>query len=241
VLPNQRSYFMKNLEFAWQLIISPSAAFQSLKEKPHFWFPLLIISIMSAAMLAWFYAVVDFDWLREQIVSSNPQFEKMSEAQRAKATAMIPKAVMMWSSIIGALVVLPVMRFLEAVYYLLIGKMPRVEVSLKQWFSLACWSGFPAIIALALMAVALIMRSNAQMTPDAMSMLSLNELFFHVPMGHKWHSLLTSVTILNPYIWWLTIVGVKVFSARSMTYAAVVVLVPLTVIYAGWALFAVLF
>jgi hypothetical protein len=232
---------MKNLEFAWQLIVNPTAAFQSLKSKPHFWFPLLTISIISAAIFAWFYAVVDFDWLREQIVSSNPQFEKMSEAQRAKATAMIPKAVMMWSSIIGALVVLPVMRFLEAVYYLLIGKMTRVEVSLKQWFSLACWSGFPAIIALVLMGVALMMRSNAQMTPDAMSMLSLNELFFHVPMGHKWHSLLTSITILNPYIWWLTVVGVKVFSARSMTYAAVVVLVPLAAIYAGWALFAALF
>lgn len=232
---------MKNLEFAWQLIVNPSAAFQSLKDKPHFWFPLLTISIVSAAMLAWFYTVVDLDWLREQIVSSNPQFEKMSEAQRTKAVAMIPKAVMMWSSIIGALVVLPVMRFIEAVYYLLIGKMTRVEVALKQWFSLACWSGFPAILVLALMGVAIVMRSNAQMTPDAMSMLSLNELFFHVPMGHKWHSLLTSITILNPYIWWLTIVGVKVFSSRSMTYAAVVVLVPLTVIYAGWALFAVLF
>jgi hypothetical protein len=36
-------------------------------------------------------------------------------------------------------------------------------------------------------------------------------------------------------------VGVKVFSARSMTYAAVVVLVPLAAIYAGWALFAALF
>jgi len=79
------------------------------------------------------------------------------------------------------------------------------------------------------------------MTPDAMSMLSLNELFFHVPMGHKWHSLLTSLTILNPYIWWLTIVGVKIFSARSTIYATVIVLVPLVVIYSGWALFAVLF
>ncbi len=232
---------MKNLEFAWQLIINPNAAFQSLKEKPHFWFPLVTISIISAAMLAWFYAVVDFDWLREQIVSSNPQFEKMSEAQRSKAVALIPKGVMMWSSIIGALVVLPVMRFLEAVYYLLIGKMTRVEVSLKQWFSLACWSGFPVILTMILMAVAIMMRSNAQMTPDAMSMLSLNELFFHVPMGHKWHSLLSSITILHPYIWWLTIIGVKVFSARSMTYATMVVLVPLVVIYSGWALFAVLF
>jgi Yip1 domain len=234
-------YFMKNLEFAWQLIINPSIAFQSLKEKPNFWFPLLTISIISGAMLAWFYAVVDFDWLREQIVSSNPQFEKMSEAQRAKAVTMIPKGVMMWSSIIGALVVLPVIRFLEAVYYFLIGKMTRVEVGLDQWFSLACWSGFPAIIALLLMGVAIVIRSSAQMTPDAISMLSLNELFFHVPMGHKWHSLLSSLTIVNPYIWWLTIVGVKVFSARSMTYAAVVVLVPLTVIYASWALFASLF
>jgi hypothetical protein len=231
---------MKNIEFAWQLIVSPQAAFQLLKEKPHFWFPLLTISILSAVMLGWFYGVVDFDWMREQMLSSNPDMAKLSEAQRAKAMDMMPKGVMLWSSIIGAIVGVPVVRFLEAVYYLLVGKMTRVEGTIKQWFALACWSGFPTILVLLLMAVALIIRSNAQMMPDALSMLSLNELLFHMPMGHKWHSLLTSLTVLNPYLWWLTVIGVKVYSGRSTLYATLVVMVPLVLIYGGWALFSAL-
>jgi Yip1 domain len=229
---------MKNLEFAWQLILNPSAAFQSLKEKPSFWFPLVVLSLSTAAVLFWFYSVVDFAWLRDQILASGAQFEKMSEAQRAQASGMISQKTMMLSSIIGAIVIVPVIRFIEAIYYLLVGKMTRVEGSLKQWFALACWSGFPAVLAVVLMAVSILLRGNGQMTPDAMSMLSLNELFFHVPMGSKWHGLLSSITILNPYIWWLTIVGVKVFSGRSMLYGVMVVMVPLALIYGGWALFA---
>ena len=229
---------MKYIDFISQLIANPQIAFQSLRKNPNFWFPLLTIAVLSAAIFAWFYSIVDLDWLREQIMLSNPQYEEMSEAQRAKAAGIISKNFLMWGSVVGAFVSVPFFRLLEAVYYLLTGKITRVEGSLKQWFALACWSAFPGVLVLALMAVAIITRSNGQITPDSLSMLSLNELFFHTPMGHKWHSLLTSITILNPYLWWLTIVGVKTFSARSTIYSAVVVLVPIGLIYSGWALFA---
>ncbi len=229
---------MKNLEFAWQLILNPQAAFQSLKEKPHFWFPLLTITILGAAVWFWFYAVVDFDWLREQMAAAAAQGKDMSEADRAKMASFFSKNTLMWGAVIGGLIVLPLIRLIEAAYYLLIGKMTRVEATFKQWFALACWSGFPAILVIVLMALAIIIRSNGQMSPDMLSMLSLNELFFHVPVGNKWHGLLTSLTLLNPYIWWLTIVGVKTFSQRSTIYSVAAVAVPLSLIYGGWALFA---
>ncbi len=232
---------MKILEFSWQLILNPTTAFQSLKEKPSFWFPLIVISVLTAATFVWFYSIVDFAWLRDQILSSGSQYEKMTAAQREQASGMVSKNVMMWSTVIGAVVALPIFRLLEALYYLLVGKLTRLEVTFKQWFALACWSGFPAILAVALMWVVILLRTNGQITPDALSILSLNELIFHVPLGHKWHSLLSSVTILNPYVWWLTIVGVKVFTQRSTTYSAVMVIMPLVLIYAGWATFTHLF
>ena len=232
---------MKNFDFAWQLLLDPTAAFQSLKEKPHFWFPLLTLTIGTVAIFVWFYAVVDFDWMTAQIMASNPEFEKMSAAQRAQTTAFMTKSVMMWGAIIGGAVTLPAMRLLEAIYFLLISKTTSASLSLKQWFALACWTGFPAVLVLVLMGVSIAIRSNAQMTPDMMSMLSLNELIFHAPMGNKWFTLLTTLTVLNPYIWWLTIVGVKVFTARSMTYCAVIVMTPYVLVYVGWVLFITLF
>ncbi|MCA3017989.1 MAG: YIP1 family protein [Rhodocyclaceae bacterium] len=232
---------MKKLEFAWQLLLNPATAFQALKEKPNFWFPLIVISVLTAATFVWFYSIVDFPWLRDQILSNGSQYEKMTAAQREQASGMLSKNMMMWSTVIGAVVVLPIVRLLEALYYLFIGKLTRLEVNFKQWFALTCWSGFPAILAVALMWVVILLRSDGRITPDALSILSLNELIFHVPLGHKWHGLLTSVTILNPYVWWLTVVGVKVFSQRSTTYSAVVVIVPLALIYAVWATFTHLF
>jgi hypothetical protein len=229
---------MQSLKFAWQLIINPVAAFESLKQKPNFFFPLLTISVSSALVFFWFYSVVDFDWLRDQMLLAATQGKEISAAEQKQMSGFMSKNTLMWSSVFSALLVLPIIRMIEATYYLLIGKMTRagasVETTFKQWFSMACWAGFPSILAVVLMALAILVRRDGQLSPDALSLLSLNELFFHTPATSKWHSLLTSLTILNPYIWWLSIVGVHVFSKRSMVYAAVVVMTPLVLIYGGW-------
>jgi hypothetical protein len=232
---------MNSLQFAWKLILEPTAAFQSLKEKPHFWFPLILVVVLTALGITWYYAVVDFDWLREQVIASNPRTAGMSEAERARAGQFMTKSVLMWGALIGTVLMIPVLRLLEAIYYLLVGKATRVEGSLKQWIAVACWSGFPAVLIGLLMLLSILLRSSAQMSPDAINPLSLNELLLHLPLGHRFQSLASGITVLSPYMWWLTIVGVKVMSGRSMLYSSMVVLVPLVLIYGGWAAFASLF
>ena len=233
---------MKNLEIALQLVTEPKAAFESLKAAPRFWFPLLTMVLSTILIFAWYFNIVDFAWLRDHMLNSIPNAEQMTEAQRTRAGAFITKNSLMWSTLMGAAIGLPVVRLIEGIYYLLTGMMTKVQgLTFKQWFSLACWTGLPAIISLIPMMILLFMRSNGQIGMESLSILSLNELFFHIPAGQKWQSLLSGITILQPWIWWLSYVGVKVFTGRGTAYCVLVVAIPFTLIYGCWAAFSAFF
>ena len=232
---------MKNIELAWAILIDPKSCFTALREQPRFWFPLLTTIVSSLIVMFWYFNMVDFAWLTEHMLSRSSQADKASEAQKAQVGAFMTKGLMMWLALIGIVVAIPLVRLLEAVYYLLAGKLTNVQQSFKQWFSLTCWSSFPLIFSVLAMAIALLLQGNGQVSQEELQLLSLNELLFHVPASNRWYSLLSSVTILHPWIWWLTIVGVQVWSARSWVFCTLFALLPVALLYGGWALFSLLF
>ena len=231
---------MKNTELAWAILVDPKSCFMALREQPRFWFPLLATVVSGAAVIFWYYSMVDFAWLTDHILSGNSQADKMSEAEKAKLGTLMSKNILMWTSLAVAVIGIPLMRLLESVYYLLAGKLTGVQQSFKHWFSLSCWSAFPLLLAVVAMAVSLLIQGNGQIGLEGLQPLSLNELLFHVPASNRWYSLLTNLTILHPWVWWLTVVGVQIWSTRSLTFCLLFALLPVVFLYGGWALIALL-
>ncbi len=229
---------MNNMETATALITSPSAAFADLKDKPKFWFPLLAVILSTVAILIWYYSIVDFAWLMDRLLGSNPGMADMSEQQRSQAMSMMKPGFIMWSSVISVIVYLAIARALEALYFSLAGNITNTRHSYKQWFALSCWTALPHLIAAAAMAVYLLTSGSNQISNEELSLLSLNELLFHVPLGAKGYTLLSSLTIIHPWSWWLTVVGVRVWTGRSWLFSSVFALLPIVVVYGGWALWA---
>ncbi|MBL8512009.1 MAG: YIP1 family protein [Betaproteobacteria bacterium] len=226
---------MTNLQLAGAIVMDPQAAFADLQKRPTFWFPLLLIVLLGALGLYWYYSIVDAAWLTDLMVNSNPKVREMPEAQKAKVAAYMTKSSLMWSSLLFALIGIPVVKLLEALYYLLAAKVSRLQLTFKQGLTIACWSGLPVLIASLAMFGFLLLRKGNQINPQELQLLSLNELFFHIPIGQRWNSLLSALTILHPWMWWLTALGVRVFSGRSMAFSAVFVGIPLAIFYGGWA------
>src|SRR5690242_2758583 len=99
---------MNNLAVAIALATSPSKAFEEIRERPRFWFPLLLVIITTAGMLAWYYSVVDIDWLKDIMFANNADFQKMPEDQRAGAMAFVGRNTMLIGSVVAICFMVPV-------------------------------------------------------------------------------------------------------------------------------------
>lgn len=226
---------MKNTELAWAILTSPGSAFVELQQRPRFWFPLLITVLGVVGLVAWYYSVVDIRWMMEQVLSGAGGAAQMSEEQRAQAAAATSRGFMLVSSVIGAGIAVVALKLLEALYYSLAGKVTNVERSFRHWLSLAAWTGFPALLGVVASAAVLLAADTNQLGFDEVAVLSLNELFFHVPMGGKGNTLLSSLTLLHPWIWWLSALGVRIWTGRSWVFSAIFALLPVVVGYGIWA------
>jgi hypothetical protein len=136
--------------------------------------------------------------------------------------------------IFGAVAVAAI-KLLEALYYSLAGKITNVERSFRHWLALASWSSLPSLLGVVASAALLLATDTNQIDTGALAALSLNELFFHVSLNGKGYTLLTTLTLLHPWMWWLTALSVRLWSGRSWTFSAIFALLPVVVGYGTWA------
>ena len=228
---------MNNMALAGALVTSPSTEFQTLKETPRFWFPLLAVCLSTAAVVAWYYSIVDMEWLKDRMLSANPDMANLTGEQRARAERFLSGALKVWA-VPGTIITILVYRLVEAMYFTLAGNIVNVRYKFQQWFALSCWTALPHLIVSAASAVYLLTADSNQIGSEELWVLSLNELFFHKSMSDPGFSLLSTLTLIHPWTWWLTVVGVRIWSGRSWLFASVFVLAPIVLVYGGWALWA---
>lgn len=229
---------MNNLALAGTLATAPSSAFAELRERPRFWFPLLLLTLTSAALFYWYYTVVDIEWLKDSLFGHNPKFEAMPEEQRAAAMGAVNRTTMLWGSVVGSLVAIPVVMLVNALYFLVAAKVTKQPQGFRHWFAFTCWSSLPGLLGTVVAAIILLLSTNGQISPSSLQALSLNELVFHRPVGSPGQALLDTLAIPGFMSWALMIVGVHTWSQRSWLFSSIVVLLPVVVIYGVWAPFA---
>jgi hypothetical protein len=229
---------MNNLDLSVALATAPSSAYAELRERPRFWFPLLLLVASTAALVFWYYSMVDIEWFKDAMYSNHPDMQKMSEEERAKSMAMLGRGTLLWGSIIGTIVVLPLVFLVMALYLWVAAKVTKLPQGFKHWFAFGCWSSLPLLLSTVVAAILLLMSETNQVSPSVLQPLSLNELLLHRPMGSPGHALLESVNIPGLLSWVLMIIGVHVWSQRSWAFSAVFILLPVVVLYGIWAFFA---
>jgi hypothetical protein len=228
---------MNNLALSVALATAPSSAFEDLRERPRFWFPLLVLVASTAAIMFWYYSTVDIEWLKEVMFGTNPDIQKLPEEQRAATMSMMTRTTMLWGSVIGSIVAMPIVFLVSAVYLLLAAKVTKLPQGFrfKHWYAFCCWTSLPLLLNVVVSAIFLIMSDNAQVSPSALQPMSLNELLLHRPMHSPGYTLFESLTIPSVLCWILMIIGVRVWSQRSWAFSTLFILLPSVVIYGIWA------
>jgi hypothetical protein len=229
---------MNNLALSVALATAPSSAFGELRERPRFWFPLLLLLATTAGLVFWYYSVVDIECLKDAIYGNNPDIQALPEDQRAASMAMLTRTTLLWGSVVGTCIFLPIFFLLTALYLWLAAKVTKLPQGFKHWFAFSCWTALPLLLTTVVSAILLLLSDNAQVSPSVMQPLSLNELALHRPIGSPGYTLLESLTIPSILSWFLMIIGVRAWSGRSWAFSAIFILLPIVVIYGIWSFLA---
>ena len=230
---------MNNLSLTALIATSPSAAFTELRDRPKFLFPLLAIVLLSVGLQFWYFSSVDIEWLKDHLMSGNAAIQKLPEADRARVMGAMSRNTLLWSSVLGSLITIPAMFAIQALYYLLAGKVTNLQKSFVQWFAIVCWSSLPIVLGAIVGAIMLAMHgSNAQMSPSELQPLSLNELFFHRLPSQPGYAFFLSLSVITLLTWGLRVIGVRAWSDRSWVFSTIFALLPFMLLYGVWALIA---
>lgn len=220
-----------------QMFYEPGKAFAAIREKSHSWLPLLAIMAGSAAMLYWYFQTVDFAWMVDQAAAGTPD---MTAEQREAMHKVMSPTLMTWSALGGVLLGTPIAYALYALYYLLAGKFIGSDISYGKWFALTAWTSLPRLLVLPLMALQ-IMTSGGRVAMEDLSMVSLNFLLLHLPAAHPWAGFFNSLDL--PLLWSvvLTVIGLRVWTGRSLATCITISVLPVAIIFGLWAAKIVLF
>jgi hypothetical protein len=221
------------MQLAQQMFTSPAKAFAALKERPVFGLPMWLMLLGTALVTGWYYGIVDIAWLQDQQLEA----ANIPEAQRA-AIRSTPRAVFLAIGVIGAPIGIMVIMTLATLYLMLAGAITNVRYSFKHWFAFNWWAASPGIIAMIPSLLILATASTTEIPASALQPLSANELFVHAAPGDKGYNFLQAIGLVQLVSCVLTVIGVRVWSGRSMLFSIVFGLLPTVLIYGGWALFA---
>jgi hypothetical protein len=211
---------------------SPAKAFAAVRDTPVFALPMWLLLLGTLATTAWYYAIVDIAWLQEQ----QAEMANVPAAQREQMPN-VPRAVYIGTAIASP-IVLAIFMVIGALYFMLAGAITNVRFSFKQWFAFSWWAASPAIIAFIPSILILATTQTTEIHLGALQPLSLNELIFHRPPDEPGSSFLQALGLVQVVAAWLTVIGVKVWSGRSMLFSVVFGLLPSILIYGVWALFS---
>ncbi len=232
---------MSNLGIAQALVFEPRKAFAALAERPTYWFPLLLLIVVTTVVSVWYLAVVDLGWMMDQRLRSNSALvERLGEQQVSEMVnnASQTRILQMVAAGIITPIILGIGMLLSALLSLLAAKVTNVQYDYRHWFSLACWTSLPTVLAQIASALVLATASTAQISQADLQPLSLNALIFHREPGTSGYTVLSYLNVL--YLWSLAlmVLAVKQWSRRSWLFSFLFSTWLLLLIGGIWAAFA---
>ncbi len=231
---------MNNFAVLQALAFEPRQAFAELDARPRYWWPLLVVTLCSAAVSIWYVAIVDLEWLADHQLRMNPLTQGMTEEeiQRRARQASGSRGVQVVITGLGSVLVGALLMLLMALYYSLAGKITAVERGFRHWLALSAWTSTSSLLALIPAAIVLLTASSNQIPQDAMQVLSFNTLFAHREAGEPGFTLFTTMNLAQLIGLYLAACGVKVWSGRSWTFSIIFTALPFALVFGIWAFFS---
>ena len=218
------------------VLTSPLDTFDAIKDKKGWsWAPFGLVIASTIALFLYYFSVVDFEWMINQMLEQTATQQEMSAVELEAAQAFMTKTSMTWSTTLGAAGVIIVINLITAVYYNLITKVSSPnELTFTAWFGFSWWTGMPLVVS-GILAGLVIMFSSAGML--SFEDLSPTSLGFLAHSSSPWFGLFSSIDLFSLWSIALGAIGLSSWLGLTSKKAFIIAVSPTLAIYTGWALY----
>lgn len=210
------------------IIAGPKEAFTSIREKPTVLVPLLLIALLTASVQWGYFQIVDREFLIDQLIAQQQAFVNVPEDQLRAGLENANTNTMAIQSVVGVLIVIPLIMALYAGYLALISKFTYDEIRYKQWLSLVVWTGIPSLFVAIAGWVVLLTNSGGMIALTEINPLTLNNLIFQ--SEGRFAGLLSGMDLTQIWSVTLMVLGYKQWTGKSGIKSASIILAPYLVI-----------
>ncbi len=213
------------------IITAPTTAFARIREKPTFWWPLLLIVAVTASVQLGYFLLNDPGFVKDNLVEQATAFNPdMTQEQRDVVAANYENVsinAIAISSTVAVFILIPLIMVLNALYLSFMGKFSFTQLGWKHWFSLVCWTGVPALFAALASWVVLLTDSNGQVEPAALQPLGITSL-----LGIETsNATLQQFNLMQLWSMALLVLGYHQWTGKNLLSSALITLLPYVVIY----------
>ncbi|MBT8147841.1 MAG: YIP1 family protein [Gammaproteobacteria bacterium] len=226
------------ITLAINVLTAPSEAFRTIRERPTSLFPLALILASTLGVMAWYFAILDYDWYIDDTLSQFPDFTEQQMADAREGMQSLSQNTMMGITMLSGGVTILVIYLIQSSYLSLVSALKGDEIRFRQWWSLVAWTNLPSLFVAISMAVTILLNPSGQLSAlelNGLTLLSLgmetanpslNRIFSTINLAMIWNLVL----LVMAYRQWL-----QASAVRAMT----VVVAPYLLIFGVWTYFAV--
>lgn len=220
------------------IFVSPMEAFASIEKQPAILFPLVLILLGNIATYVWYFSVVDYPWLVDQLIERMEEMPADQITVVRDAYASMGNTGMMLSSIVSIVVLLVLVYSLQAGYLSMVCALVGTPYRFSQWFSLNCWVYLPGLLIVLVSMTNILLSENGQLGMYDLNSLSLNNLGFGGGKNVAINTLLDSLSLATFWSLGLLVAAYNTWVKSGYLTATLVVLTPHGLIYGIWAMVA---
>jgi hypothetical protein len=211
------------------LLYEPTITFERLETRSMAWFPLIAITMSSCALILWYYSIVDFSWLVDQMLANVNSAE-----DREKSAEFLSKQMMVASSIGGILIGYPIICVILSTYLVITSKAASSGISFGKGFALVAWANVPNFLLFLLGGMQILLNSSGKIGLSELNPVSLNQLFFQFNVEHPLAGVMDSLSLTTLWSMFLLVIGFEIWANVRRSTAILIILLPHIIVYGLW-------
>ena len=230
------------LQACLDVLISPDTAFDGLHSKKGWWLaPFLLINASFVAMFLYYFANVDFPWLKEIMLDQIAAGEEMTAEDLEVISGSLQQSSMTVWSIVGSIFFVLFLNSVLAIYLNIATKFSgKNEFGFVDWFGLGWWISMPHVVAVSLSMLMVMFSTSGMISLENLSVTTFNSLIFGVDATSSWFNFLNGIDLLMFWSIALIAMGLKSWLGMDTKKAGIIALAPYGFLYGVWALFILL-
>jgi hypothetical protein len=212
----------------------PRPVFEDLAERPRWWVPLILLTVLSMLLMVALSRVVGWEPMVRQQIESNSRLAQMPADQRERMIETGLKSASIMGYVGGAVGVTVSALLVAAVMLGLLNLLGGAKLRYRQAFSVTCYSFLPTGLSTILIMVVMFLKDPAEFTLQNALPVHLGA-FLNQQTTAKWlYALASSINLFTIWVMFLMALGFSIAS-KKLTFGK-----SLTLVVLPWAVFALL-